>query len=152
MSVFNASLLDIIYCGSLDRLPTVAFFGHDTCCTIDFKDSFGQCFVVCEGLTGLLKIFVRLCCAISATILQDELVHIQLFILASKQPNCNWPILRSLSNSLPNIILVDVDFPALWEVELFGPSVTIVDNELNISISITSVFVSIIDIFACNVF
>ena len=55
---------------------------------------------------------------------------------------------------MPDVALVEVDFPGLGKVEVFGPSVTAVENELDVpvaTISAPTILSTIVDVITDDV-
>ena len=60
----------------------------------------------------------------------------------------------SFTDGMPDVALVEVDFPGLGKVEVFGPGVTIVDDEFYFApdpIAIPLVLSAVVDVFTSDV-
>ena len=67
--------------------------------------------------------------SIGAAVLQHELVDLELSVLAAQEPDRERFAIGSFTDGMPDVALIEVDFPGLGKVEVFGPGVTIVDDE-----------------------
>ena len=57
----------------------------------------------------------------------------------------------SFTDGMPDVALVEVDFPGLGKVEVFGPGVTIVDDEFYFLPPTALVFIAVVDVFTGDV-
>ena len=76
-----------------------------------------------ESLVGFLR-------PVSAAILEYKLANIKLFVPSPKKPDGYWPSLSGPSYGFPNVALVDVDLVGAGELQVLGPSVAVVADEL----------------------
>lgn len=101
-----------------------------------------------ESLTGLLG-------AVSAPVLENKLVnHQALFLAAADEADGDWLTLGGFSDGFPDITLVDVDVYGLGEVEVLGPGVAVVVDELDktmVPIFFPTVFAAVINVLASDV-
>ena len=86
-------------------------------------------FGVAEFGAGCLKPSVCLLGPEGATVLEHELVDRETSVFAAQEPDCQWLVTGRFPDRLPDVALVESDFPALGEVEVFSPSVAVVTDE-----------------------
>ena len=56
-----------------------------------------------------------------------------------------------ITDRLPDVALVEVNFPGLGQMEVFGPGVTIVDDEFYCLPSTVLVFSAVVDVFTGDI-
>ena len=74
--------------------------------------------------------------------------------MAAQEPDRYWFAVGSFTDGMPDVALVEVDFPGLGKVEVFGPGMTIVDDEFYFTpdpIATPLVLSAILDVFTSDV-
>jgi len=97
---------------------------------------------------------MSLLCPVDTAVQEHELVDYQPSILSTKKPDCQWLVLGYFPDGLPHVALVNVDLPALWEVEVLWSGVAVVADELYFTIRLGAaslIFATVADVLASNV-
>ena len=74
--------------------------------------------------------------------------------MAAQEPDRQRQTVSSFTDGMPDVALVEVDFPGLGKVEVFGPGVTIVDDEFYFTpdpIATPLVLSAVVDVFTSDV-
>ncbi len=119
MAVFYTGLFDTFEETGWCRFPVVALFGHDAGRVVH-----------------------------RAAVLEQKLVRVELVVSTTKKPDCDRLVSCCFSDGLPDVALVDVDLPGLREVEVFGPGMAVVADELYRVPSTRPVFAGVADVLA----
>ena len=77
-----------------------------------------------------IESFVGLLCPVGAAVLEHELVDREPPVSTAQEPDRQWLTLGDFPDGVPDITLIDVDLSGLREVEIFGPGVAVVADEL----------------------
>lgn len=153
MAMFHISLLDVIQEADWCWLPAAALFGCSAGCVVNPESPVSKGLIT-QDSAGFLELLMGLLGLVSTALLEHKLADTELFVhsiaTTSKEPDGDWLVLGRLPDCIPHITIIDVDLSRLWEVEIFGPSMTIVDNELNMVVFFL-VFVTVVDVFTSSI-
>ena len=86
--------------------------------------------------------------------LEHELVDREMSVLAAQEPDRWWLTLGDFPDGAPDVALVDVNLSGLGEVEVFGPGVAVVVDELYgpmATIPTSTIFATVENVLNSNV-
>ena len=131
VAVLQAGLLDILQEAGCCWLPAVSLFGRDALRVVLPEGSVSQGWVA-QGIAGLLQSLVHLSRPKGASVLGHKLVNRELLVSCpTQEPDGFRLVLGGLLDGFPDIAFKEVDLSAWVEVEVFGPGVAIVADEVD---------------------
>ena len=149
VTVLHTSLLDVREEACWGWLPAVLLFCHNGGCVVLAEGSVGELGVAQSGADRSESI-VGLPRPIGVAVLEHELVDREPPVLTAQEPDRQWLTLGDFPDGMPDITLIDVDLPGLREVEIFGPGIAVVADELYGSMP-RPIFAAVEDVFTSNV-